>query len=246
MQKLIFFIFLFFTINSYAIEIKAVSDVWAPYIISMEKGEGYLVEILNYIAKREGFTFQGKTKPFTESKDLVYSGKADVLVGCTDNDNVGMRVIKISLAKLQYGFFEKSKNASKWEYKGVDSLKSKKLGVTKGYSFGPLDDYVTSGKNVKQFETKTPLYDLIKAVEGNQIDILLQDINVTAFTLKSKFKNLELRPSGLLSSSNDIYLCVSEDSKNSMYISDVIERNLEEMLKDGTIAKLKEKYSIKL
>ena len=237
------FIFILFHVE--ALEIKAVSDIWAPYIIdlSSNKEKGYLVELLKEIAKRVDVKIIFEKHSYVKSISLVEEGKADILIGCTKIEDKKIKMVNVPLAKIHYSFY--TVTGSKWKYDGIQSLKKVKLGIIKGYGYGPLEAYAKSNKsNIKEFSSATPLLDSIKALFKGDIDTFAQDVAATNYTLNNKFHNKKLRKAGNLRGKGKIYFCVSEVSDKSNTILDLLTKEIELMKNEKVIKKLREKYYI--
>jgi ABC-type amino acid transport substrate-binding protein len=56
---------------------------------------------------------------------------------------------------------------------------------------------------------------------------------------------MKLKNVGFLGKENEIYLCVSKKSKYEDLVLEILNTSLEKMQKNGTIDRLKRKYSIK-
>ncbi len=146
MKKSLGFLLLLLSVNSFADVITMRSDLWCPYVCDPKSEKpGFIVEVAREIFKKEGHIIDYDLMNWARAVADVREGKINALVGCSKADAVGFVFPNVPIGIMVNHYYVLAD--SKWDYKGVDSLTSKKIGVINEYSYGHTVDEQIKKKN---------------------------------------------------------------------------------------------------
>jgi polar amino acid transport system substrate-binding protein len=110
-----------------------VSDSWMPYNGTPGSSrEGYAVEILRAVFERRGFAVEYRELPWKRAVRDVRSGRADILIGATQDELPDFIFPKTSLGQSELCFFTADRG---WRFSGRESLKGRVTGFVQGHSY---------------------------------------------------------------------------------------------------------------
>ncbi len=245
--KCIIFLLILKCLNSYA-SIKDLSvrgDYWCPYNCKPQDTKpGYLIEILqNTFGKdRINYEVMNWARAIIETR----KGENDVIVGAAKEDAPDL-LFSTSLG-LSDNCFYALKN-SKFDFKGLDSLKNLTLGVIKDYSYyKDLNDYIKknlSNKNriAEHFGDNIQERMLAKLML-KRLDVIVEDSNVIDYIIKKKPEMSEIVKIKCVDVGN-IFIAFSPKKPESAQQVKVLNSHVKEMIKNGEMMNILKKYSIK-
>ena len=233
-----------FPIN--ADEVKLSTDAWCPY--SCDPGsdkQGILVDVAMKIFNKAGHTVNYKSMNWARAIVLVRTGKHDGLIDAYKSDAPDFIFPEESVMISKMCFF--SKQEDPWEFKGYDSLKGRKISVSKGYSYGKeFDAYIEKNKG-KSNSTINTIHgmDLIKRrmwqMSRGQIDTILEDWSVFSHQVKPYKKFKGVKNAGCLPE-EELYIAFSPNKNSSQNYADLISEGLREMKASGELEAIIDKY----
>lgn len=158
-----------------------VTGDWRPYIyeengsVKLDK-PGFSIEIVQEAFKYLGHGVRIKSYSFARQIALTETGEVDGLIGLYQSDAPQLRYPKEPIALSINCFFMRPEET--WEYSEVESLKTIKLGVIKGYTYGfdALDQYIDQKKvdekiiSIAGSETEM-MSRLFQLLEAKRIDV---------------------------------------------------------------------------
>jgi glutamine transport system substrate-binding protein len=157
--------------NAGATTIHVAADTTFPPFESEVNGkvQGFDIDMINAIAKKENLTVDMKTMQFTGLIPALQSGQVDVAVAGITIKKTRMNAVNFSDAYYKSGLSVLTKTTS--NIKGVDDLKGKLVGTKKGTS--SVDLLTSKGvTNIKQFDNIDAAY---TALESGGVEAVLFD-----------------------------------------------------------------------
>jgi polar amino acid transport system substrate-binding protein len=110
-----------------------VADTWMPYTgVPGASHEGYAVEILRVVFKRRGIDVEYRELPRQRAISDVRSGRADILIGATRDEQPGFIYPETSLGRRDLCFFTLDRG---WRFTGRESLGSVITGYVQGHDY---------------------------------------------------------------------------------------------------------------
>lgn len=244
-------LFLFIVISStdsWADVITLRADEWCPYNCQPNSNEpGFMVEIAEVIFKKAGHTVEYDIMPWSRAIEDARQGKINGIIAAGKDDAPDFIFPEIEQAKM-YGAFYVKKGDS-WQYKGLDSLKVKVLGVIKDYTYIPeIDKYINDNqKNRKLIQVAsgdTALDSSIKKLLAGRIGVVIEDSNVMSQYIKKNLGADQLQVAGQLPP-DDLYIAFSPSNPKSKEYAKMISEGIAELRKSGKITEILNKYGLK-
>lgn len=242
------FFLLLFSITSFAETITIVADEWPPYNGEPESElPGYGIEIAKKVFEEAGHKIEYKIVPWARALKETKAGKYTALIGATKDE-----VPDYIFPDEEFGISENSffiKKGKDWEFKGVDSLKSVKIGLIKGYAYGESLDafFELNKKNSDYVHGKDPLLLNIKKLLAGRIDVIVEDRNVFAQKLKEMGITDKIVRAKSVKDQTDsrIYIAFTPKNKNSKEYAEIFTKGIRRLKKSGDLQKILDKYGLK-
>ena len=221
-------------------QITSAANSWPPFVDPDKSGQGLSIEIIRAAFAAEGYTCKHKFLPWARAEQDVKNGKIDILPDTWYTDQrSSYLVFSKAYASNKIKFIKKK--GDPFEYRNIESLVGKKVGVINGYGYG--NDFM----NAKTFtrEGVTDLINNIKKLVRDRIDLTLEDEIVVKTTLQ-KFPELleqiEFVKNPL--SVNDLYIACGLTNPRHEEIIAAFNKGLEAIKADGTLYSIFERYGI--
>lgn len=242
---------LFIILNSqvWADVISLRSDLWCPYACDPKSDKpGYMIEIAREIFERQGHTIDYDVLNWARSVDEVKMGKYNALVGCIKASSEGEGLEFPTIANGSSSNFFWTLKDNTWFLNDEKSLKGKKFGIVKSYSYGTSTDLLIKNHNpaFTHVTGQMPLLRMIQMTESKRLDGFLENPLVLARTLKVNHKDPELfrMASSNLSDNTDLYIAFSPgNSKSKNYIK-ILDAGMIELRKSGRLKVILERYGV--
>jgi ABC-type amino acid transport substrate-binding protein len=227
----------------------AVSPDYPPFTF-MEKDKkdvnkenivGFEIDLFNEIAKRAHFKIVYKHMPFDEIFKALEKKEADASIANITVTNERKEKVSFSKPYLSTGYALIVKNPA---IKSLDDLKDKKVAVQQNTSYEKLfKDKVQEIYPTIKVEDGKSKSDLVQKLKDGYADaVFLGKAEAEAIITDDKKNNnpFILVPLNM-DATNDFAIAYPKGSK----IIAELDKALEDMLKDDTVKKLKEKWSVK-
>ncbi|MFZ4405107.1 MAG: transporter substrate-binding domain-containing protein, partial [Pseudobdellovibrionaceae bacterium] len=174
-MKFLFCVFyvLLFCITSKADQLVFKADKWCPYSCTPgTSAQGYMVDILKKVFKDKGHTVEYKIMPWAEAVKEAESGAINGIIGASVFDLPTAIRTEEPLGTNNECFFAKAE--SSFVYTGVESLKGKKIGTTKGYVYtDAVNDFLKANTAaVVASEGDYPLTENLKNLSSGKVDVV--------------------------------------------------------------------------
>lgn len=224
------------------------ADRWCPFncdpTSAQSKETGYMVEVAKLAFERKGHNIDYKVDTWTNSIDEVRKGKATAIVATTIADAPDFIYPEKNMGSNKECFYVRSKDP--WEYLKVDDLKKRKIGIVESYAYSP-ELYVYFRDHSEQIvkgKGSSPLLDNLKNLDEKKIDTLVENPFVFNYLTERKKIRDNYEEAGC-TEGDPLYIGFSPKNPRSKEFAKILTEGIEELRKDGTIAKIIEKYSLK-
>ncbi|NVD08585.1 transporter substrate-binding domain-containing protein [Vibrio sp. JPW-9-11-11] len=223
-----------------AATITAAQDPWAPFVQKDKTNPGVSVEILTEALKTQGHQIDFKIMPWTRALNEVKDGRVDLLVA-TWFTTERTSFLKYSAPYLENSLKFIKRQGDSFEYKGMESLTGKTVGIIRNYGYG---DEFLGATNFKKPEAN----DLVanaKKLMAKRIDLTLEDELVAKSTLSGAGMNLadfEFTSNAL--SVNPLHVTSGLANPNSAMYIEAFNKGLAEIKSNGTFDAILAKYGI--
>lgn len=216
------------------------SPGWYPLAIKEPKtGEiyGVSIDIMNEIARELNITATYVDVPWLRGFYMLEEGELDVCSGAYDNSERREKFFySISFLKNETRIFVKK--SEKFKFQKLDDLKGKRLGKTLGASFG--DDFDSYAKdNIRLFENREGKEKLFQMLLKDRFEGVIMDYFDGMYFLKEHNLLDKIVPLEHPVNSVEVYLLISKKSK---YKVEDIDRILQVLIDNGTVARIISNY----
>ncbi len=169
LSMLILTILLYGTV-AFSEDVTVATDKWKNY--TSKDGEGFYCELLKEIFKLPKYKLKFKIVPYKRSVALINKNKVDIILGAYAQDVPKNSLLSYPIETDFVDVIVGPEIAKNW--KGLNSLKNKKVVAKLGYGFEP---YL---KKPVKYEEKPNLLSMLKMLKKGKIDAVLDykaDIN---------------------------------------------------------------------
>ncbi len=249
MNKYIFLLLTSLVISNQAIanEIKLISDLWCPYACDPKSEKpGFMIEIAQTIFKDHGHTVKYEVKNWARAIKETRSGKYDGIVGASRADVPGFVIPQIPVGFLENYFWTLAGN--KWNYSGVESLKSVKLGFINDYSYGEEIDKVIEKKHpaLIKISGNDVLKRMIQMTETKRLSGFIENPMVLEYNLMELKKNkadFKVASPNLADDPN-LFIAFSPNKNSSKKYSKILDEGIVSLRKNGKLKVILQKYGL--
>ena len=237
--------------------ITMVADNWCPFNCDpADTDPGFLVEVAQKAFEPEGYKVTYQIVPWARAIEEVMAGKYTILLAASVEETPDVLFPKSPRVSCGFDVFVKEGNPFVW--KGVDSIRDKRIGGVQDYMYSEaVNAYIEANKNAPGHKVQIQHGDEslptnIKKLLGGRIDVLFE--NSAVLTHKFHTMGDELADLGLSGKPHyvgsaddkptDCYLGFSPARPDSHQLMELLAKRGAEMEADGTMAKLRDKYGI--
>lgn len=251
-SKIIFLISLLLVFASLTVadEITIVADEWAPYNGEPDSSEqGYGIEIAKHIFKVAGHTVIYKVIPWSRAIKSTRYGKYNAIIGTTKNEVPDFIFPEEEFGISANSFFVKKGGPwEAWEFKGVESLLTVKIGLIKDYSYGViLDNFFKTNKNIIEYiHGEDPLLLNIKKLLIGRFDVIIEDANVfLQKAMQMGVSNQIIKAKSKKDTEdNRIYIAFAPKNTKSKEYAEIFTRGIKNLRISGELGKIIAKYGL--
>lgn len=224
-------------------KIVLVNDEYAPYVMPEgdAKGPGIDIEIAVEALKRAGYQTEVKIVPWKRVLKSLEDGEADMTTTLSFKDERDKYLDWSVPYRMNTVYHFYTAKGSKLKIASLADLKGKTLGVTDGFTY-PKE--VTDSKDFTRDEAKDVSKTLGKLVAGRSDAAILNSIVGVWEMNKANLGDKVEKQAFELQSVEDTRGTMMGFSKKRN-LKDVVQafnKALDEMIKDGTVGKLEQKY----
>lgn len=225
------------------------SDEWLPYNGGSNlKPPGYMIEMADSIAKKNGHEIEYRVLLWDDSLEAVRKGLTDCVVGAYKSDAEDLVYPKKPWGRSAqnfYGFEE-----LKWQYDGPESLGKVRVGVAADYSYGDLDPYIEANKADPTKIVVVPklgrvIVRLIAQVVSRRIEVFVEDANVARSGLAQAGISDRIVSKGSVGELNDVYIACTPAGTRGQELVDMFDQGIDQLRSSGELEKILAKYGLK-
>ena len=249
MRNYFLFLFVFiFTLKTYSAPLKVVfvADPWCPYTCHAGSDrEGILIDVLRSALPSAKYIIEYKNLPWARAVEDTRHGKYNGIVGAFYSDAPDFIFPNKPIVEIQnHAFVLAQSNLKVWE---DQYLKSKKIGLIQGYSYGDKVDRQVALKssNLQILAGDEILSRLVKMLDAGRIDIIIETPLVILEAIKDMKKNqADYRSLGPVSSlALGLHIALSPKNAASQSIKLDLDRGMSELKESGKLQKIFDRYS---
>lgn len=202
--------------------------------------QGFMPDVVNEIARRQGFKLDFQPIPFSALIPSAVSGKIDLLVSGMTPTPKRAEVVDFSDVVTAFGEGLIVQASDKKVYKSAKDLAGESIGVPAGCDYAEMLVKMGIFKEVKYYDTPG---DMIRDVQLGRIKGAMQDYPVLKAQLKDgALAGLRVDENYVPLLKDDIALAVRKGNKPLL---DKINDSIRQMKADGTLAKIHAKWGLK-
>ena len=212
---------------------------WEPYIGQKLENNGYVAEIVKEAFNRSGYDLELQYYPWARTVMLANKGRVDGYFPEYYSENLKKHsLISEKIPGGPVGFFKKK--GSDIEFKSLESLKPYRIGVVRGYT---NEEKFDDADFLKKELVKSDDLNIKKLLKG-RIDLFVGDKFVGFYTQRvnklEKMGEMEFISPPL--TVQDLYVCISQKTKDYKKKMKAFNDGLKSMNEDGTIDKILKKH----
>lgn len=226
--------------------VRAIGDNWCPYNCpSTDKQQGYLVDLLRATLGPD-YRVDYRTEPWTRAIEQVASGADDILIATTPETTPGLW-LSAPVGIDRTCFFTLTGRV--WRFGSLADLDAVRIGVVQDYKYdadGPLDKRIaTHGANVEVAFGNDALRSNFRKLLAGRMDVVVENENVGAFTLRQLGLGTRVRNAGCLGHyQGTLHFAVSRHRPDARRIVERIDRGVAELRRRGALATLLGRYGV--
>jgi len=250
-SSLLFFTFFFASTSvvlADTITLKA--DAWCPYTCAPESDKpGFMIEIAKAIFEPTGHKIDYSLMNWARAVSDTRKGKFNAVVGANVADVPGFILPKVPQGMSANYFW--TRKDSNFTYRGIDSIKEKKIGVINGYSYGGDELDKPIGNHHPSFVVlpgDDALVKLIKMADAKRIDAFVENPYVLEYLLSTEltqFQNSFKAVSKNIVSDPELYIAFSPAKAESKKYAQILSDGMKQLRKSGKLKTILKKYNIK-
>jgi len=232
-------------------EIVFVNDAspYCPFTVCEDGKDGYVTDIVNAIYKDAGYSVRILNVPWNRAIAMVKDGSALGIINIAKKTAPALIFPHAEVARYNAVFFTRKSNP--WVYNGLDSLKGRRLGLIKNYSYGenspPLASFLkNSADSVDWFGGLNPLADIFRAIDSGSVDATVEDLAVGNYVLKKAGEADKFKVAGYVAKSEPVIGYVAFTNKNfkSQHLADVFDQGIVKLRKSGRLKTILADYGL--
>lgn len=250
MKKLSFSVgmFCWLPLIVFADTITLVADAWCPYNCepSSVSHPGYAVEIAKELFKQAGHQLDYQIVPWTEAVAGTKSGQYTGLICALRRDVPDFIFPEEELGHLSNDFVIRA--GEKWKFTNMDSLKSIRLGIVDGYSYGRvLDSYISEKSDsdrVQKASGHQPAKINLNKLLQNNIDVLVEDKDTIVYTAKEMGISNKIVFVGQEGNVVPLYIAFAPNQPHAKDYAKILSEGIKKMREEGQLKEILEKYEL--
>ncbi len=228
-------------------EIKLIADIWCPYTCNptLEK-PGFMVEIAQTVFKEQGYSIKYVVKNWTRAIRETRTGQYDAIIGASKADAPDFVYPTIPAGHMENYYWTLVEN--KWNYSGVDSLKTVKLGFISDYNYGAEVDKLIANKH-PTFVVITgidALSRMIQMTEAKLLDGFIENPTVLKYHLVKMKKETSVfkAVSSNLANDPNLFIAFSPKNNSSINFAQILDEGIISLRKNGKLKSILQKYGL--
>ncbi|MEM7420232.1 MAG: transporter substrate-binding domain-containing protein [Pseudomonadota bacterium] len=210
----------------------------------LETNPGLSIEILQAVANEHNWSLTFIEMPFARQVSATRSGSIDGMVATFIEDAPDFHYPAEPIAMAQNCFFAKAD--SSFYYDTPASLDKSVFGVTNGYHYGEIDDYILENRlnNIVKVsgEDKASLATLFRLLEVGRIDAFIEANLVVRHSIASKELD-NIKKAGCTAPMY-AYVAFSPDNPSSTALANNVDSTIKRLRASGELDIILRKYGV--
>lgn len=206
---------------------------------------GFSIEILQSVAKIQGWKLKFEVMPFSRQVIATRTGQVDGMIAVFKSDAPDLLFPSQPIGLASNCFFALEK--SSFRFPDRTSLDDYKIGVTNGFTYGLIDQYIAenAGRNIVSLsgEDRDVVTRLISMLLEDRIDTFIEAEAVVNYHLKEK--NIRNVKNAGCTQTFAAYVAFSPSKSASKSRIDTFDRGVIVLRKSGKLQKILDKYGAK-
>lgn len=228
-------------------DIVIAADTWCPYNCeATSRDRGFMVDVATEILGKQGYTVVYRNDSWTKALRDAGQGRIDAVVGAGASEAKDLIAAMEPLGINKTCLYARASNP--FQYRGVDSLNSVKLGVISGYLYGgAIDQYVEQNRihyqKVQLVTGDKPLLQNVKKLQAGRIDALVENEMVMDFSQR-KFDLKGLRNAGC-DQDTPLFIAFSPKRPDARRLAEYMNAGVPLMRRSGRFKQILDRYGVK-
>ena len=223
------------------------ADPWMPYTGDGKNQNGFILDIAKEIFRESGHTVRYIVLPWERAILSTREGKCDALASCFKTEapdfifpsnEQGVSTSEIFVRK-----------AAPWTYSGINSLKSMRIGIISGYSYGPrVDSYIRANKKNRNLVWvlvgEDALIKGLRMLNLGRIDALIEDTRVVQYTSRQLNLSGEFTAAGKVMAPEKLWIGFSPANAKSKTFAGILSEGMVKIRQSGRLDQILNKYGL--
>ena len=224
------------------------ADRYYPYNgIPNSPKPGYMIEIAQYALAKSGHTVKYQLMPWGRAIEQVRRGEKDCIIAGFKSDAPSFIFPELNQGVDQIAFY--STTGNQWQYTGVDSLRSIRLGIIESYSYqDDVDVYIqqaNASPMIKARHDKFALENNLMGLIKGDLDVIVESRPVVESTLKKLNLADKIQYVGAADKLGKNYIACSPVLESSKEYAQLISDATAELRQNGQLEKILAKYGLR-
>jgi len=223
------------------------ADPWCPH--NCKAGsvvEGYMVDILRRAFALQDISVSYVNMSWTRALQQVRSQRVDGIIGIFASDAGDFLFPEEALGYSETMFF--AHPDSQWTYDGLKSLENRTLLVIADYFYAPsIHQYIHNNRNQRdliwELSGQQPLTRAIALIGQGRADLLFEDRQVMAWTLRNKPDLPKLRSSGNIYAA-PIYAAFAPAHPHAQALARILSDGVRHLRATGELKRIYQSYGL--
>jgi polar amino acid transport system substrate-binding protein len=223
------------------------ADHWCPYNCDPQQAQlGYMIDIAKAVFE-PAIKVEFFETNWARALEETLKGRTSGVVGPAKSDASDLVYPDIPLGMSKICFY--TRKDDKWEFTGLSSLESVKMGTVNGYSYGERLDahiarYATDTQRIDMVAGNDALATNFKKMQKGRIRVLADDENVVRYTL-SRDPSLaaDVRKAGC-DDADPVYIAFSPKNPRSTAWAKQLGDGLRKLRQSGQLATILGRYGL--
>jgi polar amino acid transport system substrate-binding protein len=222
----------------------------SPYIVVRDQkldtsAPGFSIEIVKAAAEKLDWQISFEVMPFSRQMAETESGKTDALIAVLKTDAPHFVYPSQQIGIASNCFFKRAGTSFYFPDRKT-SLDNYRIGVTNGFTYGLIDDYIAenSARNIVTLsgEDEKVLPRLIKMLEEERVDVFIEaETVVNHYIQQNNIPNVVNAGCTLIL---DAYIGFAPNNPKSILRAARFDKAVDELRREGKIADILSKYNV--
>lgn len=216
---------------------------WCPFSCTAgATPEGFTLDILRAIFEPRGVRIRLINENYARALEDVRQGRYGATPSTFKEEAPGFVFPELPISRNQYCFYTAAGHA--WRYTGVRSLGRQRVGIVKGYSYGPQLDQAIA-QNEASFDIsggEDVTYRMARKVLMNRLDSFVEDESLVQYTMaihpELKLRNAGCAPPRLA------YLALSPAMPKSAAYAHAFDEGMQRLRASGQLERIMATYGL--